>query len=54
MYAIVRVVKMLAWITAEKMSKYSEVIAGMSIANVERIGMAGNFRFLEEGSSAPS
>ena len=33
---------------------YSSENAGMSSANVVRIHMAGNLRFLEEGSSAPS
>ena len=33
---------------------YRSENAGMSSANVVRIHMAGNLRFLEEGSSAPS
>ena len=33
---------------------YRSENAGMSSANVVRIHMAGNLRFLEEGSSTPS
>ena len=33
---------------------YRSENAGMSSANAVRICMAGNLRFLEEGSSAPS
>ena len=37
-----------------KRQVYRSENAGMSSANVVRIHMAGNLRFLEEGSSAPS